>query len=178
MRVYTKDEMNPIYDVIIKSYANTGSATNTGVELVFSQQVLEFWKLSGNGNLYNNSIAAYQGTLYFPYEHTFNVEASSEYTWDAKLNNQFEFENDLSFQLTAIYMADKNIPQGKQFSRASIDIGAKKKIWEGKGEINFAATDIFNTYGIKQNIKGDGFTAVYENYYQTQVFRLGLKYKF
>ena len=178
MRVYTKDEMNVTYDVIIKSYANTGSATNSGVELVFSQQVLEFWKLSGNGNFYNNSIAAYQGTLLFPYEHTFDVEASSEFTWDAKLNNEFEFENDFSFQLTAIYMADKNIPQGKQYARASVDLGAKKKIWEGNGEISLAATDILNTYGIKQDINGDGFTAVYENYYQTQVFRLGLKYKF
>ena len=178
MRVYTKDETNPLYDVIIKSYANTGSATNSGVELVFSQQLLEFWKISGNGNLYNNAIADYQGTLLFPYEHTFDVLASSEYTWDVKVNNQFEFENDLSLQVTAIYMADKNIPQGKQYSRASIDLGAKKKIWDGRGEINFAATDVLNTYGIHQLINGDGFTADYENYYQTQTFRLGLKYKF
>ena len=178
MRVYTKDETNPLYDVIIKSYANTGSATNSGVELVFSQQLLEFWKISGNGNLYNNAIAAYQGTLLFPYQHTFDVLASSEYTWDVKVNNQFEFKNDLSLQATAIYMADKNIPQGKQYSRASIDLGAKKKIWDGRGEINFAATDVLNTYGIRQQINGDGFTADYENYYQTQTFRLGLKYKF
>lgn len=178
MRVYTKDETNPLYDVIIKSYANTGSATNSGVELVFSQQLLEFWKISGNGNIYNNAIAAYQGTLLFPYQHTFDVLASSEYTWDVKVNNQFEFKNDLSLQATAIYMADKNIPQGKQYSRASIDLGAKKKIWDGRGEINFAATDVLNTYGIHQQINGDGFTADYENYYQTQTFRLGLKYKF
>jgi len=62
--------------------------------------------------------------------------------------------------------------------RNSIDFGITQKLFEGKGEISFSASDILNTFGIRQEIVGEGFTATYENYYETQVFRIGMKYKF
>ncbi len=178
MRVYTIDSTNPLYEVITKTYANTGSATNTGIEIVFSQQITKFWKLSVNTNIYKNNIDAFQGSLLFPFEHTFQFEESSDNTWDLKVNNQFKLNNNTSIQLTGIYLAPKNIPQGNQKARSSVDFGIKKVIMKGKGEVNLSATDIFNKYGIKQEIIGDGFKAIYENYYETQVFRMGLKYKF
>ena len=81
-------------------------------------------------------------------------------------------------QLTGIYYADKNIPQGKQLSRSSFDFGIKKTILEGNGEITFSFSDILNNFGIRQEYTGDGFTVLYENLYETQVARLGFKYKF
>jgi len=178
MRVYTEDTTNTSYDVIIKTYANTGSAKNAGLELVFSQQILKIWKLSGNANYYKNSIDAYEGSLLFPYPHTFAIGNSVAYVWDAKLSNHFTINENLELQLTAVYFAPKNIPQGKQLSRSSIDFGLTQKILKGKGEISFSASDIFNTFGIRQEIEGEGFTVTYENYYETQVFRVGFKYRF
>jgi outer membrane receptor protein involved in Fe transport len=178
MRIYTADTTNADYDVIIKIYANTGSATNTGLELVFSQQILDFWKLSGNANLYRNSIDAYTGEVRFPYVHTFEISPSETYTWDTKISNQFKVNDRMEFQISALYLAPKNIPQGRQYARSSLDLGASWKILEGKGVISFSATDILNTYGIQQEINGEGFRAEYENYYETQVFRIGMKYRF
>jgi outer membrane receptor protein involved in Fe transport len=178
MRVYTADTANATYDVIVKTYANTGGAKNVGLELVFSQQILEIWKLSGNANFYQNSIEAYEGSLLFPYPHTFAIVSSAENTWDAKLSNTFTINDNLEVQVTAVYFAPKNIPQGRQLSRSSIDFGITQKLFEGKGELSFSASDILNHFGIRQEIYGEGFTATYENYYETQVFRLGLKYKF
>jgi len=51
-------------------------------------------------------------------------------------------------------------------------------LFNGKGEMTLSFSDIFNDFGIKQEITGDGFTAVYENFYETQIISLGLKYKF
>jgi len=178
MRVYTQDTSNTEYDVILKSYANTGEATNLGFELVFSQEIMDFWELSGNLNIYQNKIQAYTGTLLFPYEHTFYVAQTTDNTWDSKIINTFSLPNEFQIQLTGLYFAPKNIPQGKQLSRSSIDVGMKKKLWQGKGEITFAFTDIFNQFGLRQEINGEGFTADYENYYETQVVRFGIKYKF
>lgn len=177
-RVYSMDESNPDYTIINKIYHNTGSATNTGMELVFSQQLVKLWKLSGSFNGYNNKIDAYSGIMYFPYERPFSIDASTDKTWDLKVNNQFELDKGWEIQLTGIYYADKIIPQGKQFARSSIDLGIKKEILEGKGEILFSFSDIFNDFGIKQEYQGYRFTALYENYYETQVARLGFKYKF
>lgn len=178
MRVYTQDASNTQYDVLLNSYANTGKAKNMGVELVFNQELLNFWELSGNLNLYQNKIEAYEGTLLFPYEHTFNVAKRTDNTWDFKIINTFSLPYDLQGQLTGLYFAPKNIPQGRQLSRSSIDIGMKKNLWQGKGELSFAFTDIFNKFGLRQKINGNGFAVDYENYYETQVVRVGLKYKF
>lgn len=178
MRIYTEDTTNVDYDVIVKIYANTGSAINTGLEVVFSQQILKFWKLSGNANYYRNSIDAYTGEVRFPYVHTFEISASEENTWDTKISNQFTVNDNLEFQLTVLYMAPKNIPQGKQYSRSSLDLGVSWKILKGKGVLNFSASDILNRYGIKQDIQGEGFRIEYENNFETQIFRLGMKYRF
>jgi hypothetical protein len=75
-------------------------------------------------------------------------------------------------------LCTKYIPQGKQLARSSVDLGIKKGVIHGRGELTFSFSDIFNHFGLRQEIIGDGFTALYENYYETQVARLGFKYKF
>ena len=97
MRIYTEDTTNTNYDVIIKTYANTGGAKNAGLELIFSQQILKIWKLSGNANYYKNSIDAYEGSLLFPYPHTFTIDYSEAFVWDAKLSNHFSITDNLNF---------------------------------------------------------------------------------
>ena len=178
MRVYTIDKTNPLYDVVVKTYANTGSATNRGLELVLSQTLLEIWKVNGNINYYCNKIAAYEGSLLFPYPHTFAISESTGNTWNMKLSNTFSLQRNYTLQLTGIYYAPVNIPQGKQMGRSSIDIGIKKVIMKGKGEINLSASDIFNKYGLVQEIYTEGVRATYENYYETQIINLGFKMKF
>lgn len=178
MRIYTQDTTNTDYDIVLKSYANTGKATNMGVELVFNQQVFEFWELSGNANFYQNKIHEHEGILLFPYEHSFSIAQTIENTWDMKMINTFDLSEDFQIQLSGMYVAPKNIPQGKELSRSSIDLGIKKFIWNKKGELTLSVSDMFNKYGLRQDINGDGFRAVYENYYETQIIRIGLKYKF
>lgn len=176
-RIYTADTTNADFDVIIKTFANTGNGTNMGVEFIFGQQLLPFWKLTANVNYYRNEINAYTGTLLFPYEHTFTIQNRVDNPWDMKLSNLFTLPHEFELQLTWVYFSAINIAQGKQLSRSSIDFGLKKKVLKGKGEINFSASDIFNKFGIRQEIDGESFHAKYENYYETQVFRIGFKYK-
>ena len=178
MRVYSIDTTNQDYNIINKIYHNVGTASNSGVEILVSQSVGSYWKISGSLNWYKNVVDAYEGMLLFPYERPFSIEKTEDTTWDAKLNNQFDLPGQVQLQLTFIYYAPKNIPQGKQFARSSVDIGVKNTLWKDKGELTFAFTDVFNQFGLKQEINGDGFTALYENYYETQVIRLGLNYKF
>lgn len=178
MRVYTIDQTNPSYDVVVKTYANTGSASNRGMEVVLSQSLFEIWKVNGNFNYYYNKIAAYEGALLFPYPHTFTISESTGNTWNMKLSNTFSLPKNYQLQLTGIYSAPVNIPQGIQLGRSSIDFGIKKIILRGKGEIILSASDIFNNYGLEQEIVSDGFRVNYENYYETQIISLGFKMKF
>ena len=177
-RVYNIDESNSQYDIINKIYQNVGSAKNTGVELLFSQNIFKFWKFKSSFNLYKNIIDEYEGNLLFPYQRSFVIQRKIDQTWDLKTTNLLTLPKDFQLQLIYIYYAPKNIPQGKKFARSSLDLGIKKSIWQNKGEIIFSFNDIFNKNGIKQKLQEENFEAVYENYYDTQVVRLGFKYKF
>jgi hypothetical protein len=98
--------------------------------------------------------------------------------WNRKLGNTFSLRKKYTIQLTGIYCAPINIPQGKQMARSSIDVGIKKVIMTGKGEMNLSASDIFNLNGLVQEIYSKGARASYENYYETQIISLGFKMKF
>jgi len=177
VRVYTEDNSNPEQSIVIKTYANTGISTNTGAELIVSQQLLKIWKLSANANVYYNEFEGYTGTLLFPYEHTFTIKETTDWTSYFKLNNTFKLPKSTEVQITAQYFAPKNIPQGRELSRSSIDLGIKKSYKDGKLELSLSASDVFNDFALKQEIRGDGFDATYENYYETQIIRAGIKYK-
>jgi hypothetical protein len=108
----------------------------------------------------------------------FFIEKSSDKAGDFKINNEITLPGNWALQLTGLYYSDMNIPQGKQLSRSSVDVGIKKIVWEGHGEFTLSASDIFNTFGLRQEVVGEGFTALYENYFETQIIRAGFKYKF
>ena len=178
MRIFSIDDSNPDYEIVNKIYQNTGDATNTGVEFLVSQDITNTFKLSASFNGYENVIKEFEGTLLFPVERQFTLAESNDIAWDAKITSEFVLPWEIAAQLTGVYFSNKNIPQGDQLARSSIDFGLKKNIWDKNGEITIAATDVFNTFGIRQEIVGNGFTSRYENYFETQVIRVGVKYKF
>ena len=177
-RIFSVDNSNPDYDIVNRIYQNTGESTNTGIELLFGQDITENWKLTASTNIYRNSINAFEGTLLFPFARPFNLDRSSDTTGDFKLSNTFELLWDVEAQVTGLYYLKRNIPQGEELARSAIDFGLKKSIWNKAGEITLSASDLFNNFGLRQRVTGEGFTVLYENYYETQIVRLGMKYKF
>lgn len=177
-RVYGIDTTNEQYDIVNKIYQNTGKADHAGLELILTQKAGRFLNLSASFNWYSNTIHSYTGTMLFPYERPFSIGKTTDHTWDCKLSGQFLLPGQTQIQLTGVYYAPTNIAQGRQYARSSVDLGFKKQLFQGKGEFVFSFSDIFNRFGIKQKINGEGFTAIYENFYETQVISAGFKYKF
>jgi len=81
-------------------------------------------------------------------------------------------------QLSAIYLAPDLIPQGKIGHRFALNLGVKKLIQKGKGELFLNATDLANTMVTREDIRGNGFNYVGYDYCETQVIRIGYSYKF
>ena len=90
----------------------------------------------------------------------------------------FKFGGKSEAQLTAIYLAPDIIPQGKVAERFSLDVGVKRQIQKGKGELFLNATDLLNKLVIKKEVIGLDFKYTSTDYYETQVVRLGYNYKF
>jgi hypothetical protein len=131
-----------------------------------------------NFNGYQSTIEAFTTYNKYPYANTYTSDRQSLISWNSKLNATFHLKKNTDFQLTAIYLAPDLIPQGTIGSRFSLDIGMKKRIQKGKGELFINATDLLNTMQIKKSIQGNGFRYVSTDYYETQVVRIGYSYKF
>ena len=178
LRVYAIDDSNPSYDIVNKIFQNTGSAINSGVELLVTQDMAENWRLTGSVNWFVNDIDAFETTLLFPTVRPFLIEESDDDTWDLKLGSTFNLPLQTELQLSFVYYADRNVPQGTQKARSSFDLAFKRTVMEGRAEILFTASDVFNQFGLEQAIGGEGFSAVYQNYFETQVVNVGMKYRF
>ncbi len=178
IRVFATDPTITAYDVVNKIYQNVGSATNDGIEMLSTLDLARSWRLSGSLNWYTNTIDPYQVDLLFPVPRQLLIEASEDTTWHVKLNSELTLLHALSLQLSANYYGARNIPQGTQDARSSVDFSLSRKFMEGRAEAILSATDIFNRFGLRQRINGDGFDAIYENFYETQTLSLGFKYSF
>jgi outer membrane receptor protein involved in Fe transport len=177
VRVFAIDDSNPDYDIVNRIYQNVGSGTHAGVELIFSHDIGEHWELSGSANVYENIIDAAETTLLFPVVRPFSVPRSEDDTWDMKLNSLLKLPNGIEAQMSVVYYAEKPIAQGREAARSSVDLGFKKPMFRD-AELVVSVTDLFNEFGIRQEIDGDGFDAVYENFYETQTVMVGMNYRF
>jgi outer membrane receptor protein involved in Fe transport len=164
--------------LIYATFQNVNKSYNTGVEMVLAQEISKLYAFNINLNAYRNQIDAFSVKNKYPTTHIFSADKQEIYSGNIKLNNTFHFPKNIDAQLTAIYLAPDIIPQGKIKSRFSLDFGIKKAIQKGKGELFLNATDLLNTMIIKKEIKGQGFNYSSNDYYETQVIRIGYNYKF
>lgn len=170
----TVDSSKLIYAV----FQNINKSYNSGIEIVIEQKVSKWYTFNINGVAYRNQIDAFSVVNYYPKENTVSSDQQVMFSGNLKMNNNFKFNKDWSIQLTAIYLAPDIIPQGKIGSRFSLDMGIKKSIQKGKGQLFLNATDLLNTMITRTTVQGNGFRYSSNNYYETQVIRVGYNYKF
>lgn len=164
--------------LIYAIFQNVNKSYNTGIEMMWTQDIAKWYSFNLNMNAYHNQIDAFTVINKYPETNTFVAPMQEIISGNLKMNNTFHFPKKIDAQLTAIYLAPDIIPQGKIAARFSIDLGVKKAIQKGKGEVFLNATDLLNSMIIKREIQGDGFKYVSTDYYETQVIRVGYNYKF
>ncbi len=164
--------------LIYNIFQNAGKSYSTGFEFVFSQNAGAWGVFNLNVNGYQNVIDSFTSVNKYPVPNVFHDEKRKIFSGSLKLNSSFHLPKQLDIQLSAVYQAPDLVPQGKTFSRFSIDLGIKKNIQKNRGELIFNVTDLANTLNYKKEVFGNGFHYISTDYYETQVFRLGYSYKF
>lgn len=168
----------PNSNLIYTIFQNAGRSYNTGIEIMVSQKIKKWATLNVNLNGYKNIINAFTVENLYPAPNTFTAESQQAFSGNAKFNGTFHLPMKFDLQVTAIYLAPDIIPQGKTGPRFSLDFGVKKSIQKGKGELFLNASDIANTMQTRKEIKGNGFSYISTDYYETQVIRVGYNLKF
>ena len=164
-------------NLIYTTTQNAGKSYNSGFELTYNQDVFKWYSFNLTTNIYRNQINAFFAENKYPELTIFSAERQLLNSGNIKWNNIFHLNNGLEAQMTFVYLAKDIIPQGEIASRYSVDVGIKKSMQKGKGELFFNATDLFNTLIIKKKIRGRDFSYTSEDYFETQVIRAGYSYK-
>ncbi|WP_286967230.1 TonB-dependent receptor domain-containing protein [Flavobacterium sp. UBA4854] len=164
--------------LIYNVFQNADKSTSAGIEAIYTQELTSWYSFNLNGNLYQNTIDAFSVTNLYPQPSTYFGERQQMVSGNLKWNNTLLFDKTLKGQISMIYLAPDIIPQGKINSRFSVDLGIKKTVQKGKGEVFLNASDIFNTLIIQKEVQGMGFSYNSRDYYETQVIRFGYSYKF
>ncbi len=177
-RIFAIDASNPNYDVVNRIYENVGQSLQTGVELVAEHQLARPWRVSGSVNWFVNDIDALETTLLFPTTRPFSIPASRDRSWDYTINNRFQLPRAAELQLSHVYYAARAIPQGRERARSSLDLSGSMPFQSDRAEVVFTFTDIFNRFGVRRDIDGDGFRAEYQNLLESQVATVRVRWRF
>lgn len=168
----------PNSTLIYAVFQNSGKSATSGIESIYSQDVSKAFSFNINANVYYKEIDAFTVQSLYPTPTLFSADKQSIFAGNLKVNNVFHLPKKLDLQVTAIYLSPDIVPQGKTNGRFTVNVGLKKGIQKGKGELYLNASDLFNTLVIKQRIQGNGFYYTSTNYYETQYIRLGYRFSF
>jgi outer membrane receptor protein involved in Fe transport len=178
LRIFAIDDSNPNYDIVNRIFENAGNFRQTGVQLTASEEIGRSWRVTGSANWFHNDIDPLETILFFPTRRPFSLPGSTDHTWDLTINNRFLLPRSVELQANYVRYASRNVPQGRERARSSVDFSAKKAILNERAELVFTFTDIFNDFALQHDIQGRGFTALYQNFLETQVASVGIRYRF
>lgn len=168
----------PGSNLIYNIFQNAGKSYSTGLEMILSQKVGQWLTLNLNMNGYKNIVDSFTVVNRYPQVNVFSAPRESVFSGNVKLNAMFRLPRKIEAQLSAVYLAPDLVPQGKVFARFSVDLGLKKTVMKGNGELFMNVTDVANTLRLKREVRGDGFRYISTDYNETQVVRIGYNYKF
>ena len=159
-------------------FQNAGRSWLTGAEFVWQRSVSTNVSLTANANVYRNTVGAFTVVNRYPQPIPYSAERQSLVSGNVKLNAAIKLPGNWDTRLSSAWLAPDLLPQGRIGSRFSLDLGLRKSVLRGKGEIVVNATDLLNTMQLRRTIHGTDFRFVSTDYLETQVVRVGYTWKF
>ena len=120
----------------IRFPVNLGDRNAYGVELNFSYDLLEWWKLTSDFNLYTSQ------TTGFYNETDYGVDRTA---WSGRIASTIDVTEKLQTQVSFDYNAPQDTPQGRDLATYAVDLGASLEILSGQGTLTLSGRDLFNT---------------------------------
>jgi outer membrane receptor protein involved in Fe transport len=159
-------------------FQNGGRSWSTGSEVAWQQAISRRVSLGANANAYRRTVGAFSVVNLYPVPIRYSAPRQQLTSGSAKLNAVLNLPGEWQTQLSNVYLAPDLLPQGRIESRFSLDVGIKKGVQRGRGEIVVNATDLLNTNHARRTIRGTDFTFESTDYLETQVVRVGYNWKF
>jgi outer membrane receptor protein involved in Fe transport len=159
-------------------FQNGGRSWSTGSEVVWQQTISRRVSLGANANAYRRTVGAFSVVNRYPVPIPYSAPRQRLTSGSLKAECGRHAAGRVADAAVERLPRPDLLPQGRVESRFSLDVGAKKAVQRGKGEIVANATDVLNTNQARRTIRGTDFTIVSTDYLETQVIRVGYNRKF
>ncbi|MBX3173984.1 MAG: TonB-dependent receptor [Gemmatimonadaceae bacterium] len=157
---------------------NAGRSWMTGAELVWQQSLTDWITTSTNAMVYRSTVGAFTVLNQYPQPTSFSAPRQEIVSGNFKVNATILAPGGWDARVTSVYLAPDLLPQGRIESRYSLDVGLRKSVQGGRGEVIVNATDVLNTMQLRRTIRGTDFTWRSTDYLETQAIRVGYSWKF
>ena len=180
--------------ILLSSYANASRSYSYGIELTGKNKISKWWDLTTNVNFFNATIKA--GNIAGGIN-------SSQFSWFAKLNNNFKLPKNYSIQLSADYQAKTlvspnaggggggrggggmfgggNLPSAQGYIKPlyGADIALRKDFLKNNAaSLTLQFSDIFRTRLNSTHSESAYFMQDYDRRRDPQVLRLNFNWRF
>ncbi len=174
-RIATQAPGSPIlYNV----FQNAGRSWTTGGEAVWQQTLSRTLSLSTNATVYRSTVGAFSVRNRYPVPVTYSADRVSLVSGNLKVNATVLLPGRTDVRVSSIYLAPDLFPQGRIGARYALDMGVRRTVQQGRGELLLNATDLLNTNQLRRTITGTDFRYASTDYLETQVVRVGYSRKF
>jgi outer membrane receptor protein involved in Fe transport len=159
-------------------FQNAGRSWSSGAEVVWQQTLSPRLTINSNAAVFRRTIDAFSVVNQYPVPVRYDAAREELTSGNVKVNAVMWLPFEWQTQVSNVYLAPDLLPQGRLGGRFSMDIGAKKSVYAGRGEFVINATDVLNTNQAERTIRGSDFRLVSTDYLETQVVRVGFNWKF
>ncbi len=170
--LYTTNVMERVLfvtdSVSISMPVNIGSNATTGIELNAKYNPIKWLTLTGDFNL---------GFFQRRGEFENQVFDFADNKWTSELTAKFQLLKGFDLEFSGNYNSDYKTVQGNMSGFAFADVGLRKKLWEGKGVINFSVRDVFASRIQEQTINQADYS-LYTFSQRGRFITLGFSYGF
>jgi outer membrane receptor for ferrienterochelin and colicin len=147
------------------TYENLDNSHSYGLEFSYQQDLFKFWKLSFSSSFFQTLVNA--DTLY-------DQSLSNDFSWQVRLNNNFNLPKDFQIQLSANYLSPTltlnsmghetgGAGQGRMNAIWGIDLGIKKSFLKKSLSVSLRVSDIFYTRKVHVNSYGSTSSSYYNS---------------
>lgn len=147
---------------------NIGTKATTGIEVNAKYNPVKWIGFTGDFNWgYFNRLGHFDAQ---------NFDFSDD-SWTSKLTAKLKLKHGIDIEVTGNYQSVVQTIQGFRSANASADLGVRKRIWKGKGIINLAVSDVFETRKWELNYDQPGYN-LYSLWQRGRYITLGFSYGF
>ncbi len=156
-------------NVTIQTRENADTRSATGLELINQLQLTDWFDATLTGNFFHSKVSGE------------NIErgfSNSNFSWTVSLLSNMAIPKFLTLQLQGNYRGPMVMPQGEIRPFWTVNLGARRDVFNNKGTISLNVSDIFNTGVFKIYTEDERFVQDRVFSRETRIATLSFTYRF